>query len=248
MIYPVIQKKIQHGIILAAGFGTRFNCDQSKTLIPVNKTALIIRTIRSLEQAGCHIINIVLGWQAESVQKSIEQNFEGAARLRYLRNPDYHLQNGISVLCAKHCSIEPFFLSMADHIFDDKIMEIVSSHTPPDGGATLCVDYKINTIFDLDDATKVQSENGRVISIGKNLETYNCIDTGLFIATHGLMDAIERVYSQKKDASLSEGVQLLAKEGKMTVLDIGDCFWQDVDTPEMLQQAEKLLKRHQKTF
>ena len=103
-------------------------------------------------------------------------------------------------------------------------------------------DYKLDTIFDIDDATKVMAEDSRIIKIGKKLPQYNCIDTGVFIGTDGLMEAINSVYVQKGDASLSEGVQLLANQGLMDILDIKDAFWQDVDNMDMLLHAEKLLQ------
>jgi choline kinase len=131
---------------------------------------------------------------------------------------------------------------MADHILDDKIMSMISAHKPPKGGATLCVDYKLDTIFDMDDATKVQSRGSYISLIGKQLKEFNCIDTGVFVGTGGLFDAIEKVYHEKKDASLSEGVQLLADENLMIALDIKDAFWQDVDNYEMLSHAEHLLR------
>ncbi len=121
---------------------------------------------------------------------------------------------------------------MADHVLDDAMMQAAGQHRPPSGGATLLVDYNIGGIFDMDDATKVREEDGRIVEIGKTISNYNCIDTGVFVCTPGLMQALDDVYQAKGDVSLSDGVQALTRSGTMTVLDIGDAFWQDVDTPE----------------
>ena len=143
--------------------------------------------------------------------------------------------------CAKPFVADEFVLTMADHVLGDEIMHLVREHHPEPGGATLCVDFKLDTIFDMGDATKVQAHGGLIQSIGKEIETYNCIDTGVFICTLGLMDGIERVYEKTGDASLSDGVGALAAKSMMRVLDVGDGFWQDVDTPEMLAHATEAL-------
>jgi choline kinase len=150
------------------------------------------------------------------------------------------------VLCARAHVNDEFLLTMADHILDDRIMEMIQNHKPPEGGATLCVDYKVNTIFDIDDATKVFEQGGWIKKIGKEIKDYNCIDTGVFIGTAGLFDAINQIYQTNGDASLTDGVQVLASAGKMEALDIKQAYWQDVDTPEMLEYAEALLHRQMK--
>jgi len=58
-----------------------------------------------------------------------------------------------------------------------------------------------------------------------------------------LMDAMASVYARAGDASLSDGVQALAAQGKMHLADIGDGDWQDIDAPEMLAYAEAELAR-----
>ncbi len=234
------------GIVLAAGLGSRLcgfhNENKCKPLANVDDIALLIRTLRSHEVAGCKTVIIVLGWQAEKIKQNIVSQYTGAIDLQFVYNEHYKLNNGISVLCAKPFIEETFILTMADHILDDPIMQLAGENIPPENGATLCVDFKVDTIFDIDDATKVFATNGLIRSIGKNLKEYNCIDTGVFIGTNGLMEAIETIFNKNGDASLSEGVQILSEKRKMAVLDIKDSFWQDVDTPEMLEHAEKILK------
>lgn len=238
------------GVILAAGMGSRIRGPESSSLVKpltyVCGEPLLIRTIHSLCLAGCQNIIIVLGYQAESIKKYIHTNYQGPIELKLVLNPQYKQQNGVSVLCARPYIANEFILTMADHILDDGIMRLVDKHSPLPNGASLCVDYKLDTIFNMDDATKVLVEGRSIKNIRKDLDEFNCVDTGVFVGTEGLMSAISHVYKQKGDASLSEGVQVLADSGLMEAIDIKDGFWQDVDTPEMLKHAEKLLKKHDK--
>ena len=45
------------------------------------------------------------------------------------------------------------------------------------------------------------------------------------------------------DCSLADGVRLMAEEGKALAIDIGAAWWQDIDTPEMLERAQQEAKR-----
>jgi choline kinase len=138
---------------------------------------------------------------------------------------------------------ETFLLTMADHVFDSSVMELAGAHRPPKAGATLLVDRKLDTIFDMDDATKVRSCGDRIAAIGKELDDYDCVDTGLFVCTRGLISALDTYYKGHGDPSLSNGVQAFADRDLMSILDIGEGFWQDIDTPEMLAHAERMLMR-----
>lgn len=233
------------GIVLAAGFGSRLEGTSDETalkpLTPVGGIPLLHRTLRSLEIAGCERVVIVVGHGAEEVREAAAASYDGQVDLRFVVNERYDLANGVSVLAARDAVDGAFVLTMADHVFSDDVMRLAGAHTPPSDGATLLVDYDIDGVFDLDDATKVREEDGRIAAIGKQIADYNCIDTGLFVCTEALMDALAAVFEERGDASLSEGVQRLAAAGRMTVLDIGGGFWQDVDTPAMLAEAERRL-------
>lgn len=233
------------GLVLAAGFGSRLAEGRaSGSLKPLTRVAgkpLIQRTLDSLSQAGCEKAVVVLGFRAGHLEEEIRSAYAGPLQVAFVYNPHFDKKNGLSVLAARPFVSGEFVLVMADHVLGGTLMELAAEHHPPSKGASLLVDRKIDTIFDMDDATKVLTKDDRIVAIGKELTDFDCIDTGVFVCTQGLFDALEEVRLETGDASLSDGVSRLAAAGKMTVVDIGDGFWQDVDTPEMLEHAERIL-------
>lgn len=229
------------GVILAAGLGTRLDAAKEgsrlKPLLEVQGEPLILRVISGMERAGCHRVVVVTGFLADELESELQRRHRGPATLSFVRNLQFEKSNGLSLLAAKEVLEGPFLLSMSDHLLSDDLFRLAKNTRPLAGGAALLVDYKIATVFDLDDATKVRAEGSRLVDIGKQLEDYNCIDTGLFVVTQGLVAALERVAQERGDASLSQGVAQLASEGRMEVVDIQDGFWADIDTPEMLADA-----------
>lgn len=233
------------GLILAAGMGSRLETATGalrlKPLLPVAGKPLILRVIEGMQAVGCRKVIVVTGFLGEELRAGIRQAYSGDAELCFVDNPDYQRSNGLSVWAARELLDGSFILSMADHVISPEIMRLAAAHQPLTDGATLLVDRKIEKVFDLDDATKVRTDGDQIVAIGKQLTDYDCIDTGVFVCTPGLVRAIGHVAEQRGDASLSEGVQQLASEGRMRVLDVGDANWMDVDTPEMLADAEARL-------
>lgn len=236
------------GVILAAGFGSRLQgvseVSQLKPLTPVAGEPLLLRAVRSLGQSGCARVVIVVGHGAEDVETAFRAAYSGDTDVVFALNERFELANGVSVLTARpHLLGSRFILAMADHVVGDDVMALAGAHsqTLPEGTATLLVDFKLDTIFDMDDATKVLSAGDQIDKIGKQIPEYDCVDCGIFVCTTALMDALADVFEARGDTSLSDGVQTLSDRGHMHILDIGDGFWQDVDTPEMLAHAEAVL-------
>lgn len=229
-------------MILAAGYGSRLQgAAQIKPLTPVGGVPLIVRALRGLEHAGCDRLVVVVGFQAAALVAAITAAAPTRAPVAFVTNERYDLSNGVSLLAARPELADTFVVAMADHVVDDDVMALAAAHQPAPGGATLLVDRRVEEVFDLDDATKVRTEGTRLVAIGKQLADYDCIDIGVFVCTHGLLDALQGVLDDRGDASLSQGVAALAQRGAMAILPIGDGFWQDVDTPEMLAHTERLL-------
>lgn len=235
------------GVILAAGLGSRLRenlgTSPSKLLLEIEGEPLLMRTIRSHEKADIAKIVIITGWRSDLIRREVQKRYAGPAELCFEFNEQYELSNGISLLKAKPHIKTDFLLTMADHVLDDGIMKDSINQVPPEDGAILFVDYKIESVFDLQDATKVMAKAGLVHRIGKDIEDYNCVDTGVFIGTGALLQEIDEKYVRDGDASLTDGVQALASRGKMRVRDVGKCFWQDVDDINMATEAKSLLQR-----
>jgi choline kinase len=89
---------------------------------------------------------------------------------------------------------------------------------------------------------KVQTDADRVIAIGKDLANYDAVDTGVFLCPNELFDYLRRV-RKNGDCSLADGVRLMAGEGKVRAIDIGDAWWQDIDNFAMRRRAEEELSK-----
>jgi choline kinase len=131
---------------------------------------------------------------------------------------------------------------MSDHIFEPRTAEALLRQPVAEDEVILAVDHNVDSVFDLDDATKVRTEGNHIVDIGKSLALYDALDTGMFLCGPALFNRLE---SAKKDGncSLSDGMRQLVREQKLRAFDIGDAHWQDVDSPEALAYAESIFDR-----
>ena len=81
-----------------------------------------------------------------------------------------------------------------------------------------------------------------ITAIGKELPAYDAVDTGMFRLPPSVFGALGHAYDKNGDCTLSDGIRELAEGGRMDAFDIGEAYWQDVDTPETLKHAEWLLR------
>jgi 1L-myo-inositol 1-phosphate cytidylyltransferase len=234
---------VREAVILMAGQGTRLRgSDRAflKPFVPVLGRPLISYTLDALTHAGVKTLNFIVGYERKRMIAQVRKLIPSGLNASFIENRDWKKQNGISLLTAADCVARPFLLTMSDHIFEDAIVNHLLDSLDSDF-LNIAVDRKLDSIFDLDDAMKVQTRGNRVADIGKNLRDYNAIDIGLFVCPLEIFDYLERAKSGNggDDCSLSDGVRLMARDNKVRPVDIGDAWWQDVDTPQMLRHAER---------
>jgi 1L-myo-inositol 1-phosphate cytidylyltransferase len=237
-------RTINQAVILVAGSGSRLRIANStilKPLIPIHGKPLLSYTIDALVSVGVEKIVAVVGFEGESISSSVRPLIPPPIEIQFVKNSDWKKQNGISLLSAASNLTAPFFLTMSDHLFDRSILDILLREAVL-AKVNLAIDRKLNAIFDLEDAMKVQTRADQMIAIGKNLSAYNAIDTGLFVCSTEIFDYL-KLAVHDGDCSLADGVRLMAKDDKVRVIDIGDAWWQDVDTPAMLEEAERKMSQ-----
>jgi len=231
-------------VVLAAGLGSRLGSQNSvpKPLRPVAGRPLILSVLDRFAECGVDEAVVVIGYRGEEVRRGIEAEAP-AGRVTFVENPFFEKSNGLSILAAKEAvGQRNFFLSMADHIFDGNLVSGLARAPIPSGGAVLAVDRKLDSIYDMDDATKVLTDGRNILEINKNLLKFDAVDTGLFTCTPALFQILESVVSSRPDGdcSLSDGITALAAQKKAAVYDIGAGNWQDVDTPGAREHAESM--------
>lgn len=226
-------------LIVAAGFGSRLRAvSPSKPLTPVAGVPLIARVIAAARAGGATSFVIVTGHEAERVEAFLATLDHD---IRCVRTPDWSRANGHSVLTgAAAIGPERHLLMMADHLFDPAIVATTIAATP--APLTLAIDRRLdNPLVDLDDVTRVRTQDGAIVSIGKHLEAYDAFDCGVFAVDGRFHDALSESIAAGGAGSISDVVTALSAHGGARTVDIGDAWWLDVDDPRALAQAEATL-------
>jgi len=232
-------------LVIAAGEGSRLRAlAESKPLAPVAGTPLIERVVRAAAEGGASRFLVVTGYRAEPLEDFLAglADRQGLT-IETIRNADWRRPNGFSVLAAADRLEDDFLLAMSDHLFEPAIVAALLAREPRE--LILAVDRESESpLIDMDDATKVAlGAEGRIARIGKSIERWDAIDTGLFRAGPALPAAIRASIDAGGQGSLSEGVQKLADEGRALALDVTGRWWMDVDDPRAHALAEEELKR-----
>lgn len=241
------------GVILAAGDGTRLvpltlNCP--KPLLPVLGRPLLDYTIEAFVEAGIRELVLVIGYKAEMIGRYVGDGSRYGASVEYAFNPDYQLGNALSVYAAQEVvGDEPFLLAMADHMISPHILEAVLA--AQDGHDTLCVDRQAHAPPQVNDATKVWvDKRGFITRIGKRIEPWNAIDTGVFLFTPHIFAAISHLpRAGDEGCGISDAVTWLIEKGHgMRACDVSGAFWMDVDTLDDLRYVEQVMRTEEAKY
>jgi CDP-L-myo-inositol myo-inositolphosphotransferase len=215
-------------VILCAGMATRLG-GKVKPLLKVGGREILYRTLKYLTDCGVDEFVVVVNPK----NRSVIEDFLRKNGFKYvlIENPKPEKGNGYSFYLAKDYVNEKFVLVMGDHVYDE---EFVKTAIKAEG----LVCDKNPLYVDIEEATKVLTENGRIKRIGKDLKEWCCIDTGFFVLAPDVFKYAEEIID-KDEIKLSD----VMERAKIPVTQVSGLFWMDVDTPEELKKANRLVVR-----
>jgi histidinol-phosphate aminotransferase len=236
--------RVTRAVVLAAGTGSRLvdGAHTPKPLRPVLGVPLLVRVLRTLQSVGIREAVVVTGHEGDAVRRALVSEPSLGLELTFVENERFTAKNGISLLQAASLVDRECVLTMADHLYSPELVRRLLSVDLPADACALGVDYDVPRCFDIDDATKVRVASGLIADIGKELPSYDAIDTGVFRIGPALIRELALLDEKHGDCSLSDGVRALAARGQFFACDVGDVRWIDVDTPAALERAEAMLR------
>jgi len=240
----VFRQKINKGIILAAGDGSRLGSltlTCPKVLLPVqDRKPLITYPIQALAAAGIREIAIVVGYLGDKVIETLGNGRKFGVKLQYIRNPDYLSGNAFSAYKAEDwMQGDPIALCMGDHLIERKLVKHLLDNSQT-LNETLCVDYAPAQYHQLDEATKVTVDStGAIKGIGKDLVYWDALDAGVFLLTENFFRALRKLIHQGgTGVEITDVIQFLVSHGyRFDTCNVSGYSWMDVDTEKDLNVA-----------
>lgn len=261
-------KKDFYAVILAAGVGSRMGkIRRPKSLIEIGNKPLLNYQLAALKKCGIshERIVVVTGFKQKMVKKA------GGASINYVHNPEFNTQGMlISILCSRRIvKNRPFLLLYGDVVFVPQIIEKLIEAA---GEIVLAVDTQTKRDLTAENAFEVYGGiNQRKGSTKAIIDKNDFISKLTKAALRGqkkseyigiakfngksakevfkLIDKLKSEGKIKDFPSPSYLFNLLIKQGyKITPAYVGDLAYQEIDYPEDIEKAQKIVEALRNNF
>lgn len=225
-------------VILAAGDGGRLQPltnDTPKPLLKLRGRPLINHVLDALFEAGVRETTVVVGYKGDQIRSALYNLRPCGMAIDFIENPVWDEGNARSLWEVRGIG-EPFVLAMSDHLVEPALVSsIVAGHN---GKCALAVDRAAADDVRADEATRAHVMHGSIRDLGKNIDVWNALDTGVFWCTPDVFDAITPAM---RDGEAGAVFASLARGGKLDAIDVTGMRWMDVDTPDDFLAADAWL-------
>jgi 2-aminoethylphosphonate-pyruvate transaminase len=233
---------IQRAIFLADSKGRRLNGqDVPAPLTEVGGVPLIKRALVSLEQHGIHDAVVVVGYRGEEIRRSVSSDPDITTSIIWVDNPDWHLPDLSSLIRARPYVHESALVVSTELVFAPEILTPVMDQQQLGGDATLLVDRKLSRVYDLGNALKVKTQDGRVETVGMELEDFDAVAVGIAVVQPDFLDYLD---DSGNGTTLTAALNEVVRSGRIGAQDINGSQWQQITSPETRLHAEWLLRAY----
>ncbi len=228
-------------IILAAGKATRMKPYSSEVpkalfeLVP-NLTVLDL-TIRWLKEEGIKDIIVVT---RPSLLRFFVERYEKNVRV-IATDKEEGFGNLYSMLAGiREVDSSEYLVLMSDHIFE---LEILRRILKRGGRKAFTLSLDRNPPWDkLEEGLKVVLEGNEIKEVGKGAIPQYGIDTGIFYCFDKAQNIVEETLRELgPTATIEDALRRAISRQEISYVDVTGLLWMDVDTPEELEEARRIL-------
>jgi CDP-L-myo-inositol myo-inositolphosphotransferase len=198
---------------------------------------LIERAIRTLLTNGLERIVVVVGHEGDAMAAAALR--VAPDRVEVVRATDWEKGNGASLAAAEEAlrGEQRFVLVCSDHVFSPGALEKLIRA----GGPAVLVDPSPDSAA-WSEGTRVRVDGKRALAFSKDLQD-PAIDCGAFLLTPAVFSSQRRAAAEG-DNSLAGAITGLASIVPLKAESLPEgSWWQDIDTPDDLRAARRLLRR-----
>lgn len=233
-----------NAIILAAGFGKRLG-HLTKTIpkasICVASQPLIRYAVNFAKIIGVSRIVVVGGYKSEHVWKAL-----AGENIIKLENRDYYKGNLYSLATAGKYMDDGFVQINVDHLYPASVAHMIKNIS---AGIWAFSDFD-RPLYQDDMKIKITGHGNEtfISSISKKLHDYDGGYCGINVVAgserEDYMTSFRNVLSRSNEDAVVEDVftELISNNKPPKVYDMSGIRWLEVDTPEDLANAERILK------
>lgn len=238
-------------VILAAGVAKRLRPLTDKTpkcLLKVKGKTLLGMTLDNLQENGLFDIVIVTGFEAGQIRDFVARNYPHL-RVDYVHNPDYAITNNSYSLWLAMQRLEnhSMLLLDSDIVFDHSILRLLLESGKEN---VLALDTAFKNMLGAEEIKVRMDDQNRVFEISKEvnpvLAAGESIGIELFgqTGTQHLSEILRRrILVEKRVNDFYEAAfEDMIKDGtNIFALDIAPARCMEIDTPDDLNNAERML-------
>ena len=235
-------------VIPAAGIGSRLlpsTNECPKCLLKVNGKPILEYQLEALQKKGIRDVILIVGYCKERIIDFLTQEKFGLFNFEIITNDQYATTHSINSLwLAKEKLHDGFIYLNSDLLFHEHLLSKLVDH-----GCECGIIVDRSPTIPNDDMFKVELQDDRIVVLDKSLALENADGVAVGPAKFNagiapqFLSHLDTLVRSKKHKWVYSAFSEFSKEYYFCAIDSERLFWIEIDDPDDLKIAEKILAR-----